>query len=56
MQQLHAAAKGRARLLQWRAFMDLLDMVTGILVVVVVIAAVLFPINRNHGDDDKKDD
>lgn len=33
--------------------MDMLDVITGILTVAVVIAALLFPINRDHVDHDK---
>lgn len=33
--------------------MDMLDVITGILTVAVVIAALLFPINRNQVDHDK---
>jgi hypothetical protein len=36
--------------------MDALDVLTGISTILVVIAAVLFPLNRNNGDDDEKDD
>lgn len=36
--------------------MDLLDIVTGLLTVAVVVAAFLFPINRDHGDHDDRDD
>jgi hypothetical protein len=34
--------------------MDLLDLITGIATIVVVIAALLFPINRHRDDDDSK--
>ena len=34
--------------------MDMLDVITGVLTIGVVIAALLFPINRS--DDDKKDE
>lgn len=32
--------------------MDLLDVVTGALLVVLVVAALLHPINRGNGDDE----
>lgn len=35
--------------------MDTLDVITGILVVAVVIAAILFPINRNGHNDDTEE-